>query len=570
MVRKMKPVYEIVADMLSENGLDHIFALPGGVTPKLIEECHMRNHEFTTIIARHEGAAAVMCDMYARMTGKPGVLIGQGLWMATNGGFGIAEAFLAGVPMVIISEFSDWDGVNHQAPYQCGTGEYGTVNLPNVYRAFTKYTGIANNPGELLYALQLAIKHAVSGRPGPAAVLCKWKVMITALEHLRDVEPPLYPLAGLLKVNPPCISKADTIKIANMLENAKNPVMICGRGVQAAKAHAEVREIAEMLGMPVACSYMGKSSLEETHDLALGHMGALGQKLANRKIREADVIFVVGSALAPDNTKGCSAEFIDAISQKIIQIDIDPHRAGWTYPIALGVTSEAKFALTEIISELKNRNLKIDATARVNDLLKLKEDPENEWFYSDAYEKEDVPLYPEKVVNILNRIIREEDLMIVGGGNARMWVTKLFKTKRAGQFYGAGGAAGMAWTSSAVATAALLHKNGRVFGVIGDGSMLMALYNLSTLRQYNLPATIIVFNNNCYGNVRDFMTSKGRDFCDYHEENFSDIAKALGVQGYRTTTEEEFEKAVQESFDFDGPVVIDMLVKPAPHSRIKN
>ena len=101
-------------------------------TPFLFEEFFKRPMDFTTVVARHEGAAAVMADMYGRMTGKPGLLVGQGIWMGTNGGFGIVESYFAGIPLVVITEYSDWYGINHHGPYQSGTGEYGTVDLRNL------------------------------------------------------------------------------------------------------------------------------------------------------------------------------------------------------------------------------------------------------------------------------------------------------------------------------------------------------------------------------------------------------------------------------------------------------
>ena len=211
-----------------------------------------------------------------------------------------------------------------------------------------------------------------TGRPGPAVVIAKWNVMLASVDTMSDADPPLWPTDGYLRVNPPSISQKDAKIIAEKLINAKNPVMMCGRGTFASKAQEEVLEIAELLGMPVATSYMGKGIIPETHDLALGTTGALSQLLANEKIAEADVIFVVGSALAPDNTMNCSPDFIDPIRQKIIQIDIESRNAGWTYPIDIGVTSDAKLALQEIIRVIKEKKPKIDVKARIKDLVNAK------------------------------------------------------------------------------------------------------------------------------------------------------------------------------------------------------
>ncbi|MHA1518979.1 MAG: thiamine pyrophosphate-binding protein [Promethearchaeota archaeon] len=562
-------VTEIIADMLKQNGIDHIFALPGGVTPFLFEEFYKRPDDFTAIITRHEGTAAVMADMYGRMTGKPGVLIGQGLWIATNGGYGIAESYFAGVPMLVLTEYSDWNGVNHHAPYQSGTGEYGTVDIRNIFKSFSKYTAEANSPGELLYAIQLAIKHATSGRPGPAVVIAKWNVMLAAMDSLADVTPPLYPLQGYLKVKPPCIAKSDADLIATMLLEAKDPVMICGRGAYASKALDEVLEITELLGMPVATSYMGKAIIPEVHDLALGVMGPLGQDIANKKIHDADVLFVVGSALAPENTMDGSPILIDPLRQKIIHIDIDSRNAGWTFPIAIGITSDAKLAVRQIIESIKERNTGIDVQTRITALAELKADPSMKFFYSKFFTNDTEPLAPERVLKEVNDLIREEDMIVLDAGNNRMWFTKLFKSKRAGQIYGLGGAAGMAYGPNAVLTAALLHKTGRAICIAGDGGMMMTLYNFETIKQYKLDPIIVVFNNNCFGNPRDYLSLKGRKLCDYEASDFGRIATAMGLKGVRCNSIDEFHKEFNGALIREGATVIDVVIKNANHLRIR-
>ena len=135
-----------------------------------------------------------------------------------------------------------------------------------------------------------------------------------------EIRPKLYPMEGYLKTSPPCISQEDANAIADMLIGAERPVMIAGTGVHRAKAYEEVEKIAEMIGMPVATSYMGKSAIRETHDLSVGTMGLIGQKAANDAIMDADVILAVGTCLAPDNTKFMSPRFINPEKQKIIQI----------------------------------------------------------------------------------------------------------------------------------------------------------------------------------------------------------------------------------------------------------
>ena len=566
----MPRVIDLVVDTIIEAGIDYAFGLPGGVTPFLMEALYKRKDKIRTITARHEGIAATMADMYGRITGKPGLLIGQGIWIGTNGAFGIVEAFLAGIPMLIITEISDLDNLSQQAPYQCGSGEYGTVNLLDIFRSMTKYTTYATTPSEVVYGVQLAIKHAISGRPGPACVITRWSSMGGNIEDPSKLKPPLYPIEGYLHVNPPSITSSDANKIAKMLIEANNPILICGQGIHSSRAYDEVQELAELIGMPVTTSYMGKSSIPDTHDLSLGVMGSRGQKLASAFIKRADVILAVGTCLAPDNTNGCSQDFIDPTRQKIIHIDIDPRNAGWTYPITLGVTSDAKLALRATIDSIQAISPSLEVQKTIEEIKSMKENPDNEFFISKFYFSDNKPIEPERIVKEINETIREDDLIVLDAGNNRVWLTKLFKTKKAGQLIAPGGAAGMAWCAGAAICAAMLHKEGKVVGVIGDGGMLMALSAIDMVKQYNLPLIYIVFNNSSLGNVRDFLSRKGRPLTEVSETNFADIANAMGIQGVRVEDISEFKPALKKALLSDKPILLDVVVSRASHLRVRS
>jgi len=142
----MPRVIDLVVDAITQAGIDHAFCLPGGYTQFLIEALYQHSDKINVIVTRHEGGASAMADIYGRITKKPGLLLGQGLWIGTNGAFGIVEAFLAGSPMLIITDVSDWSNLSLRGPYQCGSGAYGSVDLPNMFRSMTKFTTFATSP----------------------------------------------------------------------------------------------------------------------------------------------------------------------------------------------------------------------------------------------------------------------------------------------------------------------------------------------------------------------------------------------------------------------------------------
>ncbi|MBN1881883.1 MAG: thiamine pyrophosphate-binding protein [Deltaproteobacteria bacterium] len=558
----MPKATEVMADILVQAGIEYIFGIPGGCTPFLFEALEEKQDKIKMILSRQEGTASCMADMYGRITGKPAVIMGQGAWMGSNAAFGIMEAYLAGVPMLIITETSDYASLPLHQPYQNATGDYGAFDLPSIMRSMTKFTTVATNASEFAHGIQLAIKHATTGKPGPAAVIIRWSVISEELDP-DTANPRLYPIAGHLNVSPPSITMDDADRIADMLIAAKNPVMITGRGIHAAKAYAEVQETAELLGMPVATSYMGKSTIPEVHDLALGTTGIIGQKAANERVTNADVIFAVGTGLAPENMKMLSPDFIRPMEQKIIQVDIEPLHVGWTYPVTIGVTSEAKCALRAIIDAVKERNPKIDVKKRIEEVKAFKK--AHGYFENISHDSTDTPIPPGRIVGEVSKVLGPDDLLVLDAGNNRIFFTHLFQSTHVGQIFAGGGAAAMGWGPPAALAAQLLNPKKRVMCPTGDGCMFMALSCLETAVQYDIPVTYVILNNSVLGNVNDFMNPQRRKITEYNEPDLASLAKASGWMGIKVKKPQELEPALREAVESERPALVDITTLHQPH-----
>jgi len=563
----MKTTGQMFCDILEEAGIDHVFGLPGGATPLLLDALADRKDTIQPVLARHEGGAACMADMYARLTGKPGVLVGQGIWIATSGGYGIVESFLSGVPLVIVTDITDYGSLPQFGPYQDGSGDYGSVDLPAMMRAMTKFTTFVSNPSEFVHGLRLAIKHATTGRPGPACVIMKFDVSYAAFDP-ETINPKLYPLAGMLSTSPPCISADDAQKAARMLAGAKNPVIIAGRGVHDGRAYDELRTLAEFAGIPVATSYMGKSSIPETHSLAVGTIGAIGQKIANDLVTGADVILAVGTCLAPDNTKMMSADFIRPDKQKIIQVDIDSRNAGWTYPVAMGITSDAGLALAGIVEAMKEMKLKGDPKKKAEEIAAKKK--EYRTFDEEPMYSDETPIAPERVVKELNAVMKEDDLLVLDGGNNRMWFAHHFMSKKEGQVIAPGGAAGVGYAPPASVAAQLLQPKRRVVCVSGDGGLMMQLYTLEMVRQYQVPLTMLVLNNSCLGNVMDFQAPDRRVMTEYPTPGFAAIASTFDIDSTRVEKPEDIHPALEKAMSSKKASLVEVLVQDCAHFKLSS
>ena len=161
----MTKAHEMIADVLQEAGVEYVFGIPGGGTGAIYNSLYDRP-AVKPILVRHEQGAAIMADAYSRATGRPAAVMGQGLFIGSNASFGIMEAQLSSSPMVVLTDTSDGDMAQHPAN-QSGSGEYGSIDLLTIFRSMSKYTTLATSPKEAVVGLQLAIKHATSGRPGP-------------------------------------------------------------------------------------------------------------------------------------------------------------------------------------------------------------------------------------------------------------------------------------------------------------------------------------------------------------------------------------------------------------------
>src|SRR5919197_4322011 len=164
-------VPEAIVRVLEQAGIEFVFGMPGGRTGAIFNALYDHRSTIRTVLVREEGLATVMADVYGRLTGRPGVAMGQGAFLLTNAGMGIVEAHLAGSPVGLLSDLSDSAPFSHHAPYQTGTGEYGTWDAKATIAGYTKQVFVAYEAAQAVQQTQLAIKHALAGPPGPVAVL---------------------------------------------------------------------------------------------------------------------------------------------------------------------------------------------------------------------------------------------------------------------------------------------------------------------------------------------------------------------------------------------------------------
>ena len=263
----------------------------------------------------------------------------------------------------------------------------------------SKYTSLAASPKEAVLATQTAIKHAVSGRPGPSTVVMR----SAAIGGDVDLESPpfIHDAAGFLNTTKPESAPADIQRAIDILSQSRRPVLVAGNGVHVARAHGRLQELVELWNIPVATSYKGKSAIAETHPLSVGMVGTYGQDVANRMVGDADTVIVVGALLRSQETVRERPDIFDPRRQRIIQIDIDERNAGWSFPVELGLIGDAG----SILGQLAAASLeaaKDSAAQRAEWSASIPNRKQEFSFYDDPeMHRDSSPVTPQRLVSLL-------------------------------------------------------------------------------------------------------------------------------------------------------------------------
>ena len=550
-----------ICDILVETNIKWVFGVPGGSMVDFFDALYDYQDKINVVLARSEQQASIMADAYGRITGEPAVLACQGAFIGTTGAFGILNAYLSNSPMIVLTDFSEKNVFTQHGITQCGVGEYGSFDLRNILSSISKYVSVAVTPKEAVQGVQYAIKHATAERKGPACVIMR-RSAITE-EVYEDRIPRIYETKKYLwsKSIPPLATSIE--EVAELLSSAKKPIIIAGNGVHSAFAYDELISLAELMNIPVTTSYLGKSTIPETHPLSVGMMGRFGQPLANKMVGEADTILVVGCSLSPDDTCFEDPLVIDPKRQKIIQIDIDNRNIGWVYPVDIGIQSDAKLALRSLVKSLSKRigSVKENRKDFIEDFLKRKE--RESFFESKDLYSENIPILPQRVIKELNNILDESSMIFCDAGDNRLWTTHFFKTKSTHSFFGTGGIAGMGWGIPSAIVGKMLYPNKSCVAICGDGGFGMSMHSLMTAVQYSVPIIVVVMDNSALGMIRDAQKERlrGREIAsDLNQFDIVKISEGIGCKGYKVINPNEIGPALKEAIGSKVPSVLDIKV----------
>ena len=556
----MPSASEMIVQTLEEAGIEYVFGIPGGGTGQIFQILETKQDRIKTILVRHEQVAAIMADAYGRAAGKPAAIMGQGLFMGSNATFGIMEAMLSSSPMLVITDTSD-GGAAQRPANQSGAGEYGSIDLQSIFKSMPKYTTLATSPKEAVLGTQMAIKHAVSGRPGPTTVLMR----SAAIGGQVDVESPpfVHNAAGFLNTAKPASAPVDIQRARQILSESRKPVIIAGNGVHVARAHTQLQELAEKWGIPVATSYKGKSAISEDHPLALGMVGTYGQETANKAVGDADTVLVNGALLRSQETVGERPDIFNPVRQRIIQIDIDERNAAWSFPVELGLIGDAKAILEQLVEASKTAAPDNSGRKEWTNSVPGRRDTGGYHDYPEMHE-DSSPVKPQRLIAQLQATMGPSTIYTLDAGNNRTWMAHLYRAQQATTFYSPGGTAGMGWALPAAVGLKLVYPDQPVVAVTGDGGYMMTVNAISTAVQYDLPIICVVFNNNSLGMVNDHQPEGHKIASEFYPTNNATVAEGMGAWGTQINDSKDLPDALRVAQASDRPAVIDVLIDPGP------
>jgi acetolactate synthase-1/2/3 large subunit len=543
-------VPKAIVRVLEEAGIDLVFGMPGGNTGKIYDALRYSS-TIRTVLVRHESLAGVMAEVYGRLTGKPGVVIGQGAFLLANAALGVLEAHLGSSPMLLLSDLTDGAPLSQHGPYQNGTGEYGGWDARMTFSGFTKRTFVPMHPAQAVQDTQLGIKHALSGQRGPVIVLYHSDALSGRVGP--HTFPRLYATEKYIWQGRQWADAQVLRDAARVLSKADRPVIIAGNGVRISRAYSELQALAELLAAPVTTTASGKGVFPETHQLALGVFGTFGLPAANAVVQAADVILAVGTKLSPTDTANENPQLLDPERQTLIQIDVEALNSGWTFPADHALIGDAKVVFEQLTAaiqsftppDLAQRRLTASAAHIAHRSFEVPESTSDE-----------VPVLPQRIIKDLSEAIPAEGIVTCDAGENRLFMNHYFRTKAAGTFLQPASIGGMGYAIPAALGVKLLFPERAVVAVCGDGGFSMAMNGLITAVEEGIPIIVVVFNNSALGWV---LHGHGPFAATFHDFNYAKIAEAIGCVGIRVEEPKDLRPALTTALASDRLVVVDVV-----------
>jgi acetolactate synthase I/II/III large subunit len=571
------PTADAIVAALDDAGIEYVLGIPGGYTGTLFTALH-GHPRIRAVQVREESIGSAMADAYGRLTGRPIVVMGQGEWIAGNAGQGLLEAMLGSAPILVLTEMSEGGALSHHGYYQSGSSDYGSWDIVSALRGVTKRVMVSHAPAQAVQHTQLAIKHALTGEPGPVAVVYHGDALQGTVGP--DSVPRLYPTRPYLPRRSQAVDVAALDEAARALTAARRPVIVAGNGVRVGQAFDELAALARSLDAPVATTAGGKGVFPEVDPSSAGVIGTFGNGVANAIVGTADVVVAVGTKLAPIDTGDENTALLDPGRQVLIQIDVEPLNASWTYPVDHVLVGEAGYVMTALAAAMIRAVPKAATDHHESTAVRRVADAEDAYGELDSGDRssDEVPFVPRRTIELLQETIPEDAVVTCDAGENRLFMMHWYRAKASNSYLQPAAGGGMGYAVPAALGAKLAFPDRPVVAVCGDGGFAMSIHGLMTAVQQRLAVTVVVFNNNALGWVLHGMGDRAVA-AGFDEFDHAAIARSLGCDGVRVDSAEALRQALLSQPRASVPLVIDVptslktsfkdVVQPISASRWK-
>ena len=540
---------EAMVRMLEAYGVEHMFGLCGDTTLPFYDALARLDHGITHFLTRDERHSAYMADGYARVTGKPGICEGPSGGGATYILPGLVEANESSVPVLAIT--------TDVATTSRGRFPLTELDQVSLMRPLTKWNASLDSSARLPAAVRRAFRAMTTGRPGAVHLAFPFDTQKGAVDEAEiwvDARHRTFP-AERAAPDPQAVQDA-----ADVLENARSALAICGGGTVLAGAEAALQSLAEALDLAVATTVSGQGSIAETHPQALGVVGSNGGVPATRKaVDAADVVLFIGCRAGSVTTERWRSP---RPGTTVIHIDRDPMAIGANYPTDIAICADAKLALEALAAEVATRLvLAQGGKARASAAW-----TEKHAGFRPLAESAERPVRPEAVVAALSSILDDDAVICADPGTPCPYFSAHYRWRRPGRNFITNRAHGALGFSLAAAMGAQVGRpQAKVLSVMGDGSFGFCCGEFETLVRYGIPVKSIVFSNAAYGWIKAGQNAGfGQRFhnVDFNRTDHAAVAHAFGVKAWTAESPEDLERVLREAVTHDGPALVDVICQP--------
>ncbi|OGA44152.1 MAG: acetolactate synthase, large subunit, biosynthetic type [Betaproteobacteria bacterium RIFCSPLOWO2_12_FULL_63_13] len=524
---------EILIRCLQEEGVECVFGYPGGAV-LFIYDALFKQDKVKHILVRHEQGASHAADGYSRASNKTGVCLVTSGPGVTNAVTGIATAYMDSIPMVIITG---------QVPtHAIGQDAFQEVDAVGITRPCVKHNILVKDVRELASAVKKAFHIARSGRPGPVLIDIPKDVTAASCKFEFPESISMRSYNPVIKGHPGQIKKA-----AQLLLEAKRPMIYTGGGVILSEAAAQLTKLVKMLGYPCTNTLMGLGGFPGSDAHFLGMLGMHGTYQANMAMQHCDVLLAVGARF-DDRVIGNPQHFGE-VPRKIIHIDIDPSSISKRVKVDVPIVGNVREVLGDLVKVLETSREKHDAKA-----LKAWWAQIELWKAKDClrYDRASKIIKPQFVVEKLYEVTKGDAIIVSDVGQHQMWTAQFYKFDKPRRWINSGGLGTMGFGLPAAMGAQIANPKATVTCVTGEASFQMCLQELSTCKQYRLPIKIVCLNNRYMGMVRQWQQFfHGNRYSESYMDALPDfvaLVQSYGHSGIRIENPADVEPALKDAF----------------------